>query len=115
VSEQTRLKKAKLIRSWIPALVLLLLSALLLLLKSRSREAFFGTIGTYTLEMVTIFPAVLVMMGLLSAFVSNQFIVRHLGEESGIRGMVLAFLLGTLPTGPLYIAFPLAASLKKLW
>ncbi len=101
------------LKQWLPAAFLTAFSLLLLALFSEAREPFAGTVAAYAREMITIFPAVLVLMGLLSAFISSRFIARHLGDGSGIRGMVLAFLLGTLPTGPLYMAFPLAAALKK--
>lgn len=105
--------RKKLLKNWLPAFALGAISILLVLMYPESRQAFTGTVSSYALEMITIFPAVLVLMGLMSVFISNQFISRHLGSESGARGMVISFLLGTLPTGPLYMAFPLAASLKK--
>jgi len=36
-----------------------------------------------------------------------------MGEGSGIRGPILAFLLGSFAAGPLYGAFPFAAVLMK--
>jgi len=40
-------------------------------------------------------------------------VVKYLGKASGIKGVILAIILGALPTGPLYIAFPMAAALLK--
>ncbi len=67
--------------------------------------------GRYSLEMIQILPAVIVLMGLFSVWVSKEAVVRHLGQGSGVRGTAVALLLGTLPTGPLYVAFPLARTL----
>lgn len=67
----------------------------------------------YFKEMVVILPAVLVIMGLVTVWVERQFIVKYLGEESGLKGIILSFVLGSIPMGPLYIAFPLAAVLLK--
>ena len=39
--------------------------------------------------------------------------MKYMGENSGIIGVVLAFLLGSMAAGPLYGAFPLAAMLLK--
>ncbi len=64
-------------------------------------------------EMVFILPAVLIVMGLFGVWVKREVVVRYLGRDSGIGGLFLAILLGTLPTGPLYVAFPLAAMLLK--
>ena len=55
----------------------------------------------------------MVLMGLFAVWVERDVVVKYLGKGSGFRGLLLAVLLGTLPTGPLYIAFPLAAMLLK--
>ncbi|MBC7252829.1 MAG: permease [Actinobacteria bacterium] len=67
----------------------------------------------YFQEMVFILPAVMVLMGLFAVWVRRETVVKYLGRESGLLGLLLAVLLGTLPTGPLYVAFPLAAMLLK--
>ena len=36
-----------------------------------------------------------------------------LGRDSGGKGILLALLFGSAPTGPLYVAFPIAAMLLK--
>ncbi len=64
-------------------------------------------------EMAFMLPAVLLLMGLFGVWVDRRMVVKYLGEGSGIGGLLLAILLGTLPTGPLYIAFPLAGMLLK--
>lgn len=64
-------------------------------------------------EMVFILPAVLVIMGLFMVWVNRSVVIKYLGEGSGIKGMVISILLGTLPTGPLYVGFPMAAALLK--
>lgn len=67
----------------------------------------------YFIEMLMILPAVFILMGLFQAWVSRDFIQKHLGAESGMKGMFISFLFGTLPTGPLYVAFPIAAGLLQ--
>jgi uncharacterized membrane protein YraQ (UPF0718 family) len=67
----------------------------------------------YFKEMAEILPAVFIIMGLVSVWVEREFIVRFLGEESGVKGVVLSFIMGSIPMGPLYVAFPLAAVLLK--
>ena len=67
----------------------------------------------YVREMLFIFPAVLVAMGLFMVWVNRQTVMKYLGDTSGPGGLLLAIALGTLPTGPLYVAFPLALMLIK--
>ncbi len=67
----------------------------------------------YFQEMVFVLPAVMVLMGLFAVWVRRETVAKYLGEGSGLSGLLLAVFLGTLPTGPLYVAFPLAAMLLK--
>ncbi len=68
---------------------------------------------TFFLEMLYILPAVMVLMGLFSVWVSKDVVVKYLGSGSGLRGLLLSMLLGALPTGPLYVAFPMGAMLIR--
>jgi uncharacterized membrane protein YraQ (UPF0718 family) len=67
----------------------------------------------FFLEMLYVLPAVLVLMGLFAVWVSRDVVVKYLGEGSGIRGLLLSMVLGALPTGPMYVAFPMGAVLIK--
>ncbi len=70
-------------------------------------------VGEYLKEMILIMPPVFILMGLIEVWVPKDRIQKWMGADSGIKGGFLAFLLGTLPTGPLYVAFPMAASLLR--
>ena len=39
--------------------------------------------------------------------------MKYIGKASGMKGIFLSLILGALPTGPLYIAFPMAAALIR--
>jgi len=65
----------------------------------------------FLVEMATILPAVVVLLGLFSVFVPKQLIASYLGAASGVKGFFLSLGLGALPTGPLYVAFPIAAAM----
>jgi uncharacterized membrane protein YraQ (UPF0718 family) len=67
----------------------------------------------YLKEMIFIIPPVFVLMGLLEVWVSKDKIKQLIGSGSGLKGIFFSFLMGTLPTGPLYLAFPLAGSLLQ--
>ena len=67
----------------------------------------------YAKEMALIMPAVFLLMGFMEVWIDKDKIKKWLGGKSGLKGGLIAFVLGTLPTGPLYVAFPMAASLLK--
>ncbi len=91
----------------------LVFAAILVHLFPQREEAVMTASWSFFLEMMAILPAVMVMMGLFMVFVPKDMVVRHLGKSSGIKGLFLALLLGALPTGPLYVSFPMAAVLLK--
>jgi len=67
----------------------------------------------YLIELMVIIIPVTVLMGLFEVWVPKQLITKYLGHESGWKGILLALLFGAAPSGPLYIAFPIAAMLLK--
>lgn len=64
-------------------------------------------------EMLLIIPPIFVLLGLLDVWVPRQTMVKYMGEGSGLKGAVLAILLGSAAAGPLYAAFPVAAVFMK--
>lgn len=70
-------------------------------------------LGEFLAEMLLILPAVMVLMGLFSVWVPKETVVKYLGKTAGIKGIFLAIIFGALPTGPLYIAFPMAGALVR--
>jgi uncharacterized membrane protein YraQ (UPF0718 family) len=72
------------------------------------------SIAGYSLkEMVLIIPPVFVLLGLLDVWVPKETMIKYMGEKSGIKGIVLSFIIGSAAAGPLYGAFPVAAVFMK--
>lgn len=67
----------------------------------------------YFKQMAMIFPAILLLMGLFNVWVSKDFVMAHLGKKAGVKGIAISFILGALPTGPIFVAFPMAQALLK--
>lgn len=64
-------------------------------------------------EVVMILPPIFILLGLLDVWVSREAMMKYMGEESGLKGILLAFFLGSAAAGPLYAAFPVAGILMK--
>ncbi|MCD6358810.1 MAG: permease [Dehalococcoidia bacterium] len=101
------------VKGYVIFAIVLVIAIILLLVFPDKQEAATTTAWNYFLEMVFILPAVIVIMGLFSMFVSKEQVVKYMGKTSGIKGILLAIFFGALPTGPLYVAFPLALTLLK--
>ena len=106
-------KKKGFFRDIFVLIAIIFLTVILLFLFPDKIEPVASISWDYFLEMILILPAVMVIMGLFSVWVSNETIIKYLGKSSGLKGILLALFLGMLPTGPLYIAFPIASSLIK--
>ncbi|MTI48791.1 permease [Sporosalibacterium faouarense] len=64
-------------------------------------------------EMLLIVPPIFIFLGLLDVWVPKETMMKYMGEKSGVKGVVLSFLLGSVAAGPLYGAFPIAAVFMK--
>ncbi|MFW5953537.1 MAG: permease [Candidatus Natronoplasma sp.] len=106
-------EKKKMLRSWGILGVTFILGLILVTIYPRRQEAVVNTSIDYLSEMIFILPAVMVLMGLFSVYIPEDTVVKHFGKTSGIKGFFLAILFGTLPTGPLYVAFPMASTMIK--
>lgn len=78
----------------------------------RAGNALLVGASTFASVLLLIF-AVLGLVGLLQVWISRDLIVRLLGREGGIKGLLVAALCGTLLIGPAYIIFPLLMSIRK--
>jgi uncharacterized membrane protein YraQ (UPF0718 family) len=65
------------------------------------------------IELLVFIPAIFIIVGLLDVWIPKEKIQKHLGQESGIKGIVIVILLAMLQAGPLYGAFPVAYVLWK--
>lgn len=106
-------QKKGMIRDLISLGVILIIATILISIFPDNKEAVISTSWNFFIEMILIFPAVMVLLGLFAVFVPKESVVKYLGKTSGINGIVLAILFGAFPTGPLYVAFPMAAALLK--
>ena len=64
-------------------------------------------------EMLIALPVMFILIGLFDVWVSKEKVQKHIGDSSGIKGILLVMLLAFVQAGPLYAAFPVAYILKK--
>ncbi len=69
--------------------------------------------GNQLKEMLFVIPPVFLLLGLLDVWVPRETMVKYMGDNSGLVGIILSILLGSAAAGPLYGAFPVAAVFMK--
>ncbi|MGE4214316.1 MAG: permease [Anaerotignaceae bacterium] len=64
-------------------------------------------------QMLSLVPPIFIIMGLMDVWVPKETLTKYMGKEAGIKGLLIAFILGTAAAGPLYVAFPIGVMLLK--
>ncbi len=65
------------------------------------------------LGMLSIIPPIFILLGLLDVWVDRATMMKYTGKGSGVKGVLIAFLIGSAAAGPLYASFPVAAVMLK--
>ena len=94
-------------------LLLLLLNILLLIAEPKSGQEVISLSLNNLLEMVSIIPPIFLLLGLMDVWVPKETIMKLMGKGAGIKGGLLAFVLGSFSSGPLYASFPVAMVFLK--
>ena len=94
-------------------ILLLLINGIVFLIDPQTGERAFRITEANALEMLTIIPPIFILLGLLDVWVERETMIKYMGEGAGVRGGIIAFLLGSAAAGPLYASFPIAAMFLK--
>lgn len=65
------------------------------------------------IQMVEVVPPIMIMLGLMDVWVPRETMMKYMGDNSGVRGVSLAILIGSIAAGPMYAAFPFTKVLLK--
>ena len=106
-------QKKSLIRDYITMGAIIIVAVIALLFFPDKSGPVLSVSKNYFLELIMILPAIMIIIGLFSVWIPKEMVVKYMGKTSGIKGIFVAIAIGMLPTGPLYIAFPMAIALLK--
>ncbi|HQN27510.1 MAG TPA: permease, partial [Mesotoga sp.] len=81
-------------RRYIFPLIVAVVVAIFTLIDNQTGFKALSITGSSLLEMLSVIPPIFVLLGLLDVWVPREKIIKHLGEESGLKGVVLSFVLG---------------------
>ncbi|MFU0825504.1 permease [Clostridium sp.] len=66
----------------------------------------FKTAGSSFVQMASVVPPIMVLLGLMDVWIPRESMMKYMGDESGLLGISLAVLIGSIAAGPMYAAFP---------
>lgn len=78
--------------------------------KQKTKKSLMKAYKSFT-KNVYMLMTIMILMGVVLTVVSPELISKILGEESGIFGVTLGLVLGSVSFMPSFIAFPLGAGL----
>ncbi|WP_303922317.1 permease [Draconibacterium sediminis] len=64
-------------------------------------------------EMILFLPVMFILIGLGDVWISKEKVEKHIGKNSGFKGILLVIFLSMAQVGPLYGAFPVTYLLWK--
>lgn len=88
----------------------------LIILSFFSKSILTQTINTATssiLQMLSVLPPVMILLGLMDVWIPREQLIKYMGNKSGIIGILLSILIGSIAAGPMYASFPFTAVLIK--
>ena len=97
-------------QNWLLWVVAVVYVAMALTRPTAAARAAVLSVQTFVGLIVTLLT-VFLFVGLFQVWINDEFIVRHLGEESGFMGLALGAGFGTVLHGPLIGVFPLLRTL----
>lgn len=106
-------KIMKLVKRYRIFILLLVINIVVLVISPNMGRKAFQLTGSNMLEMLSVLPPIFILLGLLDVWVKRETMIKYMGDNSGMIGVLLAFFLGSAAAGPLYAAFPVAGVLLK--
>ncbi|MGI6423802.1 MAG: permease [Tepidanaerobacteraceae bacterium] len=73
----------------------------------------FGIAFSSFRQMISVVPPIMLMLGLMDVWVPRETMMKYMGDKSGLKGIILAILMGSLAAGPMYAAFPFTIVLLR--
>ena len=72
-----------------------------------------NSVKSNILQMLSVLPPIMILLGLMDIWIPRETLMKYMGKKSGIIGIILAMLIGSIAAGPMYAAFPFTAVLIK--
>ncbi len=64
-------------------------------------------------EILPIFAVIILLSAIINFFINPKNISKHVGEDSGLKGWVIAIVAGIISHGPMYAWYPMFSEFKK--
>ena len=107
------MKRKKISRDYLIAVGFLFLIFLFRFIDVEIGHRMIRSLLSFAREMIVMVPCIFILIGLIDVWIPANWIQKHVGEKSGLKGGIFVILLAVFQGGPLYGAFPVAHILWK--
>lgn len=94
-------------------IILLIVTVIVTIFNKELGAKSFSIAYSSFIQMVEVVPPIMIMLGLMDVWVPRETMMKYMGDNSGVRGVSLAILIGSIAAGPMYAAFPFTKVLLK--
>lgn len=101
------------IKNYVWVILFVIFSIVSYLLGFKPGQVIDSNFTEFFIEMISFIPFLFIIIGLFDVWFPKEVLEKHIGRESGAKGIFLVILLAMLQAGPLYGAFPVAYILHK--
>ena len=103
----------KLVKRYIFFIVCFVLTLILTIInKDLGLKSFNIAISSFK-QMFLVLPPIMILLGLMDVWIPRESMMKYMGDKSGIKGVAIAMLIGSIAAGPMYAAFPFTTVLLK--
>ena len=103
----------KLAKRYIFFIVCFILTLLITILnKDLGLKSFNIAISSFK-QMLLVLPPIMILLGLMDVWIPRESMMKYMGDKSGIKGVAIAMMIGSIAAGPMYAAFPFTTVLLK--
>ena len=75
------------------SLILLIISIVILCFNNALGISIFNNVKSIFFQMLGVLPPVMIMLSLMDVWVPREYFLKYMGEESGIKGILIAFFI----------------------
>ena len=90
---------------------ILSLIVLLLIFPERSSEVFSKILSIFK-SLIPTFVVIFLIFVIMNLFITNKFLLKHMGKSAGIGAWFFSVFAGILSAGPIYAWYPLLSDLQ---
>lgn len=77
------------------------------------KRIFQEQLSSFLKEMILFLPIMFILIGLGDVWINREKVEKHIGKDSGLKGIILVIVLSMAQVGPLYGVFPVTYLLWK--